>query len=404
LALTGIRLHRTVFRRTNERQPLLHPWHSAIVNAMSAHPPPQAATGPEDSRLRQRSPVAFLKVLGLRSILVALLLGTVAAVVLRPVFSASFSTLLVRTLLVSALLLLVYAAARLWVPRWLPRWLPAWMWPVVLVAASVVPATFLVYLFVLKGDISAVLKPGRVWGGVWIASIGLVFSLLAASTAGVRQRLAEARATELQFALEKSRLEKQAVDARLALLQSQIEPHFLFNTLANVQALVETGSPLAADVLKSLIAYLRAAMPRLQAGTATLSQELALVHAYLDLMRMRMPDRLTFNIDADPLLLPRPFPPMAALTLVENAVRHGIDPLERGGRISVSATREIGGWQVRVCDNGAGMQAHSRPGTGLSNLRERLTGFYGPAASLILEEHTPQGLSARIVVPAPTSE
>jgi sensor histidine kinase YesM len=236
-----------------------------------------------------------------------------------------------------------------------------------------------------------------------IASIGLVLSLLAAITAGVRQRLAEARATELQFALEKSRLEKQAVDARLALLQSQIEPHFLFNTLANVQALVETGSPLAADVLKSLIAYLRAAMPRLQAGTATLAQELALVHAYLDLMRMRMPDRLQFDIHADPALLPRPFPPMAALTLVENAVRHGIDPLERGGRISVSATRENGGWQVRVYDNGVGMQAHSRPGTGLSNLRERLIGFYSPAALLILEEHVPQGLCARIVMPAPAS-
>jgi signal transduction histidine kinase len=370
---------------------------------MSGDSAKQEVTGPEHSRPPQRRSKPFAQALGLRSVVVALVLGTVAAVVLRPVFSASFSTLLVRTLLVSALLLLVYAAARLWVPRWLPRWLPAWMWPVVLVAASVVPVTFLVYLLILKGDISAVLKPGRVWGGVMIASIGLVLSLLAAITAGVRQRLAEARATELQFALERSRLEKQAVDARLALLQSQIEPHFLFNTLANVQALVETGSPLAADVLKSLIAYLRAAMPRLQAGPATLAQELALVHAYLDLMQMRMPDRLQFEVDADPLLLPRSFPPMAVLTLVENAVRHGIDPLERGGRISVSATREGGSWQVRVCDNGAGMDPRSRPGTGLANLRERLHGVYGPAASLILEEQIPQGLCARIVVPEPPS-
>jgi signal transduction histidine kinase len=370
---------------------------------MSAHPPPQEGIVPAHHRPPRRSALGFVRVLDLRSIMVALVLGTVAAIVLTPVFAATFSTLLVRTLLVSVLLLLVYTAARLWVPRWLQRWLPAWMWPVVVVALSAVPATFLVYLLILKGDISAVLKPSRVWGGLWIAGSGLILGLLAAITAGVRQRLAEARATELQFALERSRLEKQAVDARLALLQSQIEPHFLFNTLANVQALVETGSPRAADVLKSLIAYLRAAMPRLQAGTATLAQELALVHAYLDLMQMRMPDRLQFDIHADPLLLPRTFPPMAVLTLVENAVRHGIDPLERGGRISVSATRDGGNWQVQVSDNGAGMDPRSRPGTGLANLRERLLGIYGPTASLILEELMPQGLSARIVVPESTS-
>jgi type II secretory pathway pseudopilin PulG len=108
---------------------------------MSAHPPPQEGIDSHHLRPLQLRPKAFAQVLGLRSIIVALVLGIVAAVVLMPVFSASFSTLLLRTLLVSALLLLVYAAARLWVPRWLPRWLPAWMWPVVLVAASVVPAT-----------------------------------------------------------------------------------------------------------------------------------------------------------------------------------------------------------------------------------------------------------------------
>jgi sensor histidine kinase YesM len=156
----------------------------------------------------------------------------------------------------------------------------------------------------------------------------------------VREREAQARSRELQFALERSRLEKQAVDARLALLQAQIEPHFLFNTLANVQALVEAGSPRAAEVLKSLIAYLRAALPRLHDGPATLAQELALVRAYLELMQMRMPDRLQFSIDADASLQQRPFPPMALLTLVENAVRHGIDPLEdRAAASSVGARR-----------------------------------------------------------------
>ena len=225
------------------------------------------------------------------------------------------------------------------------------------------------------------------------------WGLLVAIGAGVRERLAEARSRELRFALERSHLEKQAVDARLALLQAQIEPHFLFNTLANVQALVETGSPRAAEVLKSLIDYLRAAMPRLHDGPGTLDQELALVRAYLQLMQMRMPDRLRFDVEADATLLARPFPAMALLTLVENAVRHGIDPLEQGGLIQVRAERGSGQWRLSVCDDGAGIDPHKRPGgTGLANLRERLQGFFGAGASLQLEERVPRGLCARIVV------
>jgi signal transduction histidine kinase len=375
----------------------------AIVVAVSADPLKPDASVPAVNRPSRGNPWAFLQVLGPRSIVIALLLGTMAAVVLSPTFAPPFTRVLVRTLLLSALLLLVYAAARHWVPRWLPPWLPVWIWPVVPVAVLALPATFLVYLFLLRGDVAAILMPGRILGVVFIAASGMVLGLLAITTVGVRERLAEARASELQFALDRSRLEKQAVDARLALLHSQIEPHFLLNTLANVQALVETGSPRAAEVLKSMIAYLRAAMPRLQDGPATLAQELALVRAYLDLMQMRMPDRLQFTIDADTLLLPRPFPPMAVLTLVENAVQHGIDPLERGGHISVNAARRDGTWEVQVSDDGVGMDPRSRLGTGLSNLRERLQVVYGPAASLVLEERSSQGLCARIIVPEITA-
>ena len=127
-----------------------------------------------------------------------------------------------------------------------------------------------------------------------------------------------------------ARWRREALDTRLKLLQAQIEPHFLFNTLANVQALVESGSPQAAPVLKSLIAYLRAAMPRLHAEAATLANEIALVRSYLELMQMRMPDRLTFSIDVPADIAAREFLPMSVLTLVENAIRHGIDPGENG--------------------------------------------------------------------------
>jgi len=173
----------------------------------------------------------------------------------------------------------------------------------------------------------------------------------------------------------------------------------LFNTLANVRALVETGSPQAVPVLHSLIAYLRAAMPRLQDEAATLGDELALVRAYLDLMHLRMPDRLSFQIDVPTELLSLRFPPMALLTLIENAVRHGIDPSEEGGGIVLNAERKGDEVAVSVCDTGVGLgaQAGAGSGTGLRNLRERLEVSFGKSARLELSENQPQGFCARIL-------
>jgi signal transduction histidine kinase len=189
--------------------------------------------------------------------------------------------------------------------------------------------------------------------------------------------------------------------ARLSLLQAQIEPHFLFNTLANVQELVESGSTQAAPVLKSLIAYLRAAMPQL-ASDATLATEASLVRAYLELMHLRMPDRLAFSIDIPSTLARLRFPSMALLTLVENAICHGIDPAEQGGRIDVRAERLASGEvRVSVVDTGGGLLDTATPGTGLANLRERLQAFYGNEARLELAENTPHGVNATIAFRAP---
>ncbi len=349
-------------------------------------------------RSARRRP-AFADALGLRSIGVTVLLALLTALVLNPIFVPPFPEVLGRTLFLALLLLLVYAAARQWTPRWLPAWLPRWIWPVAAVVLAALPLTLLIYLLLLKGNLAALREPARLSGIVFIGGSGMALGLLAAIAANVRERLAEARTRELQFALERSRLEKQALDARLALLQAQIEPHFLFNTLANVQALVEAGSPRAAPVLQSLIDYLRAAMPRLHAGPATLAQELTLVRAYLALMQMRMPDRLQFVVDVDPALPALPFPPMALLTLVENAIRHGIDPLEQGGLIELRARRQGSGWYVEVCDDGAGIDPHRAPGTGLTNLRERLAGAFGADARLDLHERRPRGVCARIELP-----
>jgi LytS/YehU family sensor histidine kinase len=182
-------------------------------------------------------------------------------------------------------------------------------------------------------------------------------------------------------------------------LTAQIEPHFLFNTRANVQALVDSGSPRAAPVLKSLIAYLRAAMPKLQeGGLSALRDEVELVRAYLDLMHLRMPDRLQVHIDVEPALLALRFPPMLLLTLVENAVHHGIDPSEQGGRIDVggrldATTRRVRLW---VADTGLGLRGPPTSGTGLDNARERLRGVFGTDSQLELEPIEPHGVRAEL--------
>ena len=326
----------------------------------------------------------------------AALLAVLVAAMLNPVFSVPFAVLLGRMVFIAALLLLAFGAAGAWHPSRVPPWLAQVL--AVVVAAPI--ATLLAYLPSVGGDLTQmVAHEGRVTGFVYITSAVLFIAPLLALAALHRERDAQARSAQLAFALERSTLEKEALDARLKLLQAQIEPHFLFNTLANVQALVESGSPQAAPVLKSLIAYLRAAMPRLQAGVSTLATEIAMVRAYLELMRMRMPDRLAFSIDVADEIAACDFLPMSVLTLVENAVRHGIDPGETGGRIDVSARREGDGDSIRivVADTGAGMSESAVPGTGLANLESRLRGFFGSAARLELHDAQPHGLSAEIV-------
>jgi sensor histidine kinase YesM len=340
---------------------------------------------------------AFLASLTSRSVGLTIALSVVAAVLLNPIFITPFEVVLGRTLFVGMVLLLVFAGARLAPPEGLPRWLPAWAVPVGALVLAAPLVTAMVYVISTGGDVRAFVgTPERVAGFLWIACSGLVLGLVTAAAALVRERLAGAERRALALELDRSRLEKQAVDARLALLQAQIEPHFLFNTLANVQALVESGSPRAAEVLKSLIAYLRAAMPRLHDQQATLAHELSLVRAYLALMQMRMPDRLSFELRADPEMQGQRFPAMALLTLVENAVRHGIDPAEAGGHIEVGAARMDNDLRVWVSDSGVGMSEHARPGLGLANLRSRVAAAFGPGAALTLSENSPHGLRAEI--------
>lgn len=281
-----------------------------------------------------------------------------------------------------------------------PEWLARWVMQVAAVAVVVPGTLFLLYhLGTPTGQAPFWRHGDRLAGFLLLAASSLLVAPWIALAALVRQKEAIARHQSLAFELERSELSRQALDARLRLLQAQIEPHFLFNTLANVRALVASSSPQAPRVLDNLIAYLRAAVPRLDRQVTTFGDELALIRAYLELMHLRMPDRLTYDIHAAPECLQVLCPPMTLMTPVENAVRHGIDPSEEGGQINVVVQIDDTTCVARVCDTGVGAVASSDGGTGLSSLRERLAAVFGEQARLRLLPVQPHGLEVRIEIP-----
>src|SRR5580658_186364 len=282
-----------------------------------------------------------------------------------------------RTLIVGFCALLAFGLFERWPVR-PPRWLTRWVLQIIAIAVVVPLGALFAYWLTTGGNPQFGTDRPRLVGYAMLTFAGVLFAPWIAVGALVRQRDDFAHQQAASFALERSELERRALDARFRLLQAQVEPHFLFNTLANVQALVDAGAPQASAVLRSLIAYLRAAVPRLHESATTLEQELQLVRAYLDVMHMRMPDRLKFQIQTDEGMADLQCPPMTLLTLVENAVRHGIDPSELGGTIEIEARLLAGRCCLRVTDTGVGMQPMSHGlGTGLAALRERLQLAFG---------------------------
>ena len=203
--------------------------------------------------------------------------------------------------------------------------------------------------------------------------------------------------------------ENQATEAQLRLLQAQIEPHFLFNTLANVVSLMESDAPRAKAMLESFVDYLRASLAGLSHATHTLGDEIDLVDAYMKIVKMRMEDRLRYAIDVPPELRSRPLPALSLQPLVENAIVHGLEPLISGGTIRIAARLERHALLLTVEDDGAGMAAEKaapRPGergrgtgTALANIRERLRQAHGSAAALRLDGVVPHGVRASLLLP-----
>lgn len=274
------------------------------------------------------------------------------------------------------------------------------------------PAIVLGCLAVLAGSIVAVLLRLWVYGGMpatresyfylgtiwatWTALGGLAYALFYMTRAEEREQAQLCEAERSQAALG-----AQMLQAQLSALQAQIEPHFLFNTLANVRRLYETVPTRGRDMLTNLIDYLRAALPSMRSGNSTLGRELELARAFLSILQMRMGERLHYAINADAALLELPMPPLVLPTLVENAIKHGLAPLPEGGRIDIRARRSGAHIEIDVIDSGVGFQASAGSGVGLANTRSRLAALYGGRASLELTAGRPRGVVATLRLPLP---
>jgi signal transduction histidine kinase len=217
---------------------------------------------------------------------------------------------------------------------------------------------------------------------------------------------AEAKAAQATEVAESESLKRQVVEARMAAMQAQVEPHFLFNTLASIDHLIETDPPRASIMQKNLIALLRASMPSMreanaQGSTRDLGKELAVIRPYLEILKVRMEERLQTEVRVSDGLLSAEFPPMMLQSLVENAIKHGLEPKAEGGQLTVSAEIVHGKLAVTVADTGLGFGKAATAGTGigLSNIRERLALLYTGKASLTITETAGGGTSVTITVP-----
>jgi len=215
---------------------------------------------------------------------------------------------------------------------------------------------------------------------------------------------AEVKAAVATETADSEQLKRQVVEARMAAMQAQVEPHFLFNTLASIDHLIETDPPRASTMQKNLIALLRASMPSMRDANPAqhaLGREMAVIRPYLEILKVRMEDRLQATINVPEGLLSAEFPPMMIQSLVENAIKHGLEPKAEGGTLAVSAEIVHGRLAVTVADTGLGFGRADTAGTGvgLANIRERLKLLYGDKASMVVADNLPSGTVVTITVP-----
>jgi len=329
-----------------------------------------------------------------RRVLVVTAICAIAAAMVVRSFLNTYPDLLVSALCVGYTSMLLFTMAGNMRQSRLPR-------EVVQVGAIVV-GSFVgtVLAGIVKGRDIRHMFSERLEGVSITMGLGIGFGCVVVAWYILREKHARERERMLRAEAERHQLEKNVLEARLALMQAQVEPHFLFNTLANVQHLVETDPPEASRVLDSLIKYLRAALPQMRESTTNLGRELEMARAFLEINRVRMGSRLQFAIEVPEALKTHAFPPMMLISLVENAVKHGVDPCCDCGTITIRAREDEGRLRVSVEDTGEGIKPKKGGGVGLSNIRERLKALYGTSARLVIEEREPRGVVASIEVPA----
>jgi signal transduction histidine kinase len=262
----------------------------------------------------------------------------------------------------------------------------------------------------VKNDLESIATEQRTvrrsnWASEFVGmllSVSIVAMLLLKIEGG-RRKKAEARASQATELAEAEQLKRQLSEARMQTMQAQVEPHFLFNTLASIDHLIETDPPRASAMQKNLILYLRNALPKMRETATTLGREVDLVTAYLDILKMRMEERLTVVIDIPDGLRSGVFPPMMLQSLVENAIKHGLEPCPECATLTLRADVVDGMLQVSVADTGIGFDpANARTtgtGLGLTNIRERLALMFDGRANLEIKANTPRGTVATIALP-----
>jgi LytS/YehU family sensor histidine kinase len=225
-----------------------------------------------------------------------------------------------------------------------------------------------------------------------------------AITRAISRRVAEYRRNE-QAAAQQTVTEKELTVAKLSLLHAQVEPHFLYNTLASAQYLTRSDPARADEMLGNLITYLRHSLPRTEDSLSTLGEELERARAYLEILKIRMGNRLQLQIEVPEALKSIAFPAMMLQTLVENAIKHGLEAKTGGGTIWIIARTIDDTLAVTVADDGQGFNAESSgTGIGLKNVRERLRLAYGGAASFAIVANFPSGVAATINIPSAATQ
>ena len=253
------------------------------------------------------------------------------------------------------------------------------------------------------GSVTLICEPETpAWTDWFLVDDGTNYENAEAIARAISRRVADHRRGE-KASVQQTQVEKELTQAKLSLLHAQVEPHFLYNTLASAQLLTRSDPERAEQMLGHLIQYLRRSLPRTQDTPSTLGDELERAVAYLEILKIRMGHRLTVQVDVPEALRATPMPAMMLQTLVENAIKHGLEPRTSGGTVWIRARASDGSVAITVADDGNGFNTTTGgTGIGLKNVRERLRLMFGGDASLAVVANFPAGVAATISVPAAT--